>query len=162
MRIKTKFKFLIFIFFLLFALFSFLTFYFLSQIQKKVIEIQEKEREILTIEKREEAIREFKRNSEKLEKLSEIILKEKEPLPFAQFLEEISKESGTVVEISFKKEPKQPFPFCQINFEGKFPFVFQFLEKLEKSQFLLNFQRLDLSSDKEGIKGSILIEVFAK
>jgi len=166
MSTPKKIKFAIFFFAIFISFLLYFSFFLFSQIQQKSTQILEKKREILTIENRREAIEEFKNKEGEIKRVEEAVFKKELPLPFVEFLEKISKDLGVSFEVSLQEFPTKKkvktIPIFQIDFSGEFPMVFYFLEKLEKGKFLVSVQKLMISQTEEGLKGSILVEVFAK
>jgi len=173
MRAKTKLiltSFLLLFFFLI--LISFLVFLLrkIEGVSNKILEIK---REDLSFSQRIQNINEFEKikeeKKEEFSKLENILFNKDLPLPFVTFLEEKAREKGVSIEISTKenlKKEKEIFPsiYFKINFQGPFSSIFSFLEKIEKSQFLVQFENLRISRAKEGenLEGEVLVKVFVK
>jgi len=175
MKSKTKLILVsLFLFFFSLILISFSVF-LLKKIKIVSDQILEIKKEDLALAKRIESVEEFERikNEKKEEflKLENLLFSKELPLPFVTFLEEIAKEKGVSIEISTQEVPKAkkekeifPSVYFVVRFKGSFSSIFSFLEKIEKSQFLVEFEKLRISKEKEGenLEGEVLIKAFVK
>lgn len=93
------------------------------------------------------------------------------PVGFITFLEETAEDSQVYIKISptaLAKSKEDPWPSLgfRIISRGPFPNFLKFLEKLENSQYLIEFQNLNVNKQGGtaggGVAASLLVKVFTK
>jgi hypothetical protein len=113
----------------------------------------------------------YKNLEEILVKIDGLFTDPEVPVDFITFLEDAAEESQINIKISpvaLPQSKEDPWPSLgfRITSINSFPDFLMFLEKLENSQYLIEFQNINISS-KEGAAGrqvaaSLLIKVFTK
>jgi hypothetical protein len=173
MRAKTKLILSSVVLFLLFSILIFLSISALKKIEDVSKKILEKKKEDLSLNQRIKNVKEFEEIQKEREKefseIESILFNKDLPLPFVTFLEKIAKQKQVSIEISTQEilsKEKNIFPFLyfRVKFFGAPTSVFVFLEKIEKSQFLIQIERLRISKVKEteNLEGEVLIKTSVK
>jgi hypothetical protein len=110
-----------------------------------------------------------------LDRLDQMLVDSKNPVDFIKYLEKISSDTETEIEIStpaFVPSTKSfTFAGLQIDCSGAFSNVLKFVNTLETGNYLAQVQNLSMTSysqdvsDKKtitGVKATFLIKIFAK
>ncbi|MCD5396350.1 MAG: hypothetical protein LR000_01645 [Candidatus Pacebacteria bacterium] len=89
------------------------------------------------------------------------------PIEIVSFCQEEAKRENLTLEITPlppKEEEKTPFDyiFLKIKLRGEFPSFLRFLKRIENSQWLVETQRVIISSQKEGLEIDLLIKAYAQ
>ena len=174
MKTKTKFILSLFIISLFLSVLTFFSVFTLKKIKTISREILEKKKEDISYLQRIKNVKEFeeikKKKGKEFFEIENVLFDKNLPLPFVTFLEEIAKEKQVSIEIStqetFFKEEEDIFPslYFRLNFSGRPDSVFTFLEKIEKSPFLVQIEKLRISKakERENLDGEVLIKTFVK
>ncbi|MDO8424782.1 MAG: hypothetical protein Q7S70_02465 [bacterium] len=116
-----------------------------------------------------------------LAKADSLLVEDQLPVDFIRFLEAVSSEFGISLKISPLSSVKiatDPWPSSnfQLSLAGSYPKILQFIDKLENSRYLTNFQSLSFSRLTDAqlksrefekfssgdVEGSVVVKVFVK
>ncbi len=147
----------------------------LKKINQSFLEREKIKGEFSYLQKRSETIKavEEKYNkflSEDIEKINNVFVDSDAPIDFIKFLERTALESNILITVSpFIITQKEDDPWdsmgFQISISSSFVNFFEFLERIEKSFYLLEVQNLIIQKEKDKenqIVATILIKVFSK
>lgn len=147
-----------------------------KEIKKESENLLLERKEIALLKAQAEGIKVFKSNYDKylsdLENIEKMFVDSNEPLGLIEFLEKLAIDTNVDIKLSsfiFSEQDGSKIINLQIFSNGGFLNNLNFLEKLEKSPFLIKVQNLAISSfeEKKGQKNNdvqfkFLIKVFAK
>jgi hypothetical protein len=105
-----------------------------------------------------------------LEKADNLCIDSQNPVYFIEFLEKTASELGLQLQISTptqSMEGNMTFQNIQLSSTGGFSQTIKFANELEAGPFLINIQRINMTSQKNDdeqklVKSDILIKVFSK
>ncbi len=151
-------------------LFLFLIRPLLGQVKESFVEYKNVKQELLQLENRSMAFKNIERNYNKslrkyIERIDSYFIDSEMPVDFIKFLEKTALSSNVLIEVSplsSKKDAKDSMNF-RIKVKGNnFKNLFSFLERIERSSYLLEVQGLNIRESKEEASLIMPIKVLSK
>lgn len=167
---------------ILIALLAFLTYGIYSAIVSGAKQIASDKKEVVAMELQNNIIGDFKARHQEyqpnLQRVAELFVDGENPISFITFLEDISANANTQVQISImtgvkseNQNTRPPIVF-QINVEGDYENIVKFTEKLENGPYLVKVANAtvkkversasDKSEAQSALQASFLIEALPK
>ncbi|OGZ67386.1 MAG: hypothetical protein A3C58_03800 [Candidatus Staskawiczbacteria bacterium RIFCSPHIGHO2_02_FULL_34_10] len=145
-------------------------------------EVSNKKSEIVSLALESKELNDFKEkyndHSVKFSQINNLFAKSQDPIDFIKFLEKTASDYNIEAVINLAPTPKGininslPSFIFQISTKGEFPNVLKFLEKLEKSNYLININNVSMQkqsyqvADKKALSTEVtanfLLEVMKK
>lgn len=141
----------------------------LSKLFKTTNELANKKNVLTALENQINALQDFQNNSlfyeQNIQKINQVFVSEEAPVEFIGFIEKLANKYGleiffpSVRDVSEKNRNRIITSF-QTTLTGDYPFVLNFLKKLEQSPWLIKIEQVDMSrvGEKTKIYGSSGVE----
>lgn len=154
-------------------LFLFLIRPLLKQVEESFVEYRSVEQELLHLENKSIAIKKIEKNYDKslrryIEKIDDYFIDSEVPVDFIRFLEETAFSSNVLIDVSplssrSSKENTQASMSFQVKIKSNdFENLFGFLERIERSSYLIEVQGLNIRKSKGEASLIMPIKILSK
>lgn len=152
-------------------LFLFLIRPLLKQVKESFVEYRSVKQELLHLENKSMAIKKMERNYDKslkkyIEKIDDYFIDSEVPVDFIRFLEETALSSGVLIDVSplsSRASDTQTSMSFQIKItSNNFENLFSFLERIERSRYLIEVQGLNIRGSEGEASLIMPIKVLSK